>query len=304
MLKYTVHPIPLESELDKAIRPNVKYKWSDIYESEDALVAELVHIDAEIGEDVINPVAPFYKGYEFIHSFAKQLQRGKDLSDKQMIQAKRLAKEIKKASIVMAHVKKHNKLDPSKLTNLEIQSRYRYLKSSINHYIQQIENYKQQQDARERNKSINKEILELKEVLKKRSNGLCRLVGKSVDIGNKYVHVIRKTTKDDEILFMFPNALDTCKEIIEDEVYLMPRNNGKIEWIPVELEGMEYMYYIFEPEVISIIVKGWWFKFDEHKVTCKVYDGDMFIGEINNLNEEQVLNIRRFCEFKKRRCDF
>ena len=70
------------------------------------------------------------------------------------------------------------------------------------------------------------------------------------------------------------------------------------------VEGMEYMYYIFEPEVISIIVKGWWFKFDEHKVTCKVYDGDMFIGEINNLNEEQVLNIRRFCEFKKRRCDF
>ena len=103
---------------------------------------------------------------------------------------------------------------------------------------------------------------------------------------------------------MFPNALDTCKEIIEDEIYLIPRKNGKIEWIPVELEGMEYMYYIFEPEVISIIVKGWWFKFDEHKVTCKVYDGDMFIGEISNLNEKQVLIIRRFCEFKKRRCDF
>lgn len=236
MLKYTVHPIPLESELDKAIRPNVKYKWSDIYESEDALVAELVRIDAQIGEDVINPVAPFYKGYEFIHSFAKQLQRGKELSDKQMTQAKRLAKEIKKASVVMAHVKKYNKLDPSKLTNLEIQSRYRYLKSSINHYIQQIENYKQQQDARERNESINKEILELKEVLKKRSNGLCRLVGKSVDIGNKYVHVIRKATKYDEILFMFPNELDTCKELIEEGLYIIPRKDGKIEWIPVELE--------------------------------------------------------------------
>ena len=88
MLKYTVHPIPLESELDKAIRPNVKYKWSDIYKSEDALVTELVHIDVEIGEDVINPVAPFYKGYEFIHSFAKQLQIGKDLSDKQMTSRK------------------------------------------------------------------------------------------------------------------------------------------------------------------------------------------------------------------------
>lgn len=219
MLKYTVHPIPLESELDKAIRPNVKYKWSDIYESEDALVAELVRIDAQIGEDVINPVAPFYKGYEFIHSFAKQLQRGKELSDKQMTQAKRLAKEIKKASVVMAHVKKYNKLDPSKLTNLEIQSRYRYLK------------YKA-----DKSESVNKEILELKEVLKKRSNGLCRLIGKYADIGNLYVHVIRKATKYDEILFVFPNEIDTCKELTEEGIYILPRKDGKIEWIPVELE--------------------------------------------------------------------
>lgn len=108
-MKYTVHPIPLEKELSKAIKRDTKYKWTDIYTSEEELISDLISIDTEIGEDVINPFAPYYTGYEYIHSFAKQLQNGRTLSDKQMTQAKRLAKEIKKASIVMNHVKKYNK---------------------------------------------------------------------------------------------------------------------------------------------------------------------------------------------------
>lgn len=110
MLKYTVHPIPLESELDRAFERNTKYKWSDIYPTEEELISALIRIDVEIGEDVIRPTAPFYKGYEFIHSFAKRLQSGIPLTDKQMTQAKRLAKEIKKANIVMNHVKRYNNL--------------------------------------------------------------------------------------------------------------------------------------------------------------------------------------------------
>lgn len=41
-----------------------------------------------------------YKGYEYIHSFAKQVQNGKTLSEKQIRQCKRLALEIKKAASI------------------------------------------------------------------------------------------------------------------------------------------------------------------------------------------------------------
>lgn len=41
-----------------------------------------------------------YKGYEYIHSFAKRVQDGKELSDAQMRQAKRIASEIKKAWLI------------------------------------------------------------------------------------------------------------------------------------------------------------------------------------------------------------
>lgn len=80
----------------KSIKP---VKWTDIYGSEAELLEDLkqVHIP-EKGEwsSLYTP----YKGYEFIHSFASQIQAGKSLSGKQITQCKRLAIEIKKAASI------------------------------------------------------------------------------------------------------------------------------------------------------------------------------------------------------------
>jgi len=72
-----------------------------IYDSEQELLADLrvVHIMTRLELAMFGSVPP-YKGYEYIHSFAKTVQNGAELSEKQMKQAKRLAKEIKKAAAV------------------------------------------------------------------------------------------------------------------------------------------------------------------------------------------------------------
>lgn len=296
MLKYTVNPIKLESELDRAFKRNTKYKWSDIYPTEEELISALIRIDVEIGEDVIRPTAPFYKGYEFIHSFATQLQKGNQLTDKQMTQAKRLAKEIKKATIVMNHVKKCNRFEPSRLTNKEILDRYRYLKSSINHNIEYIERYEQQQSARRKNDSIYQEIELLVQTLKKRSKGICRVLGKYADIGDMYIHIIQKLTKDDEILVMYKNDIETCEEFKNGDCFFIPRNKlGKIDWIPVELENVEYLYYEFGVVNAVNIKRGWWFKFNPQRTECAIYDGDIYISEIKNLDDKKVNTIIHHC---------
>ena len=49
-----------------------------------------------------NAAYMLYRGYGYIHSFARRVQMGMDLTEAQMRQAKRLAKEIKKAAAVAA----------------------------------------------------------------------------------------------------------------------------------------------------------------------------------------------------------
>lgn len=63
-------------------------KWSDLYSSEVAL------------EDAIRSISVYesysypYRGYEYIHTFNKQLQYKEHLSEAQMRMAKKLASEI------------------------------------------------------------------------------------------------------------------------------------------------------------------------------------------------------------------
>lgn len=107
--KYYYNPGELEHKL-AIIHPLKSYKWTDIYESESEMLKELSEVDIKIGKCMTNRIAPYYRGYEFIHSFAKQLQEGKTLSQKQITQCKRLASQIKKANIVTKHIKKYNNL--------------------------------------------------------------------------------------------------------------------------------------------------------------------------------------------------
>lgn len=104
-----IHRDELVHEIDTTIRPNKKHKWTDIYNNEDEIIEDLKHVEAKAFMTILNPFAPWYRGYEFIHSFAKQVKEGKTLSPKQITQCKRLASEIKKARIFGDHVRKYNK---------------------------------------------------------------------------------------------------------------------------------------------------------------------------------------------------
>lgn len=74
-------------------------KWTEIYNSESAIVEDLKNIHIPENKD-ITKILFLYSGYEYIHSFAKLAQSNKTLTDRQMIQCKRLALEIKKASAI------------------------------------------------------------------------------------------------------------------------------------------------------------------------------------------------------------
>ena len=78
-------------------------KWTDVYSSEGELVEDLrnIHVPEDIEKDWFwMGCEPFYKGYVYIHSFAKQVQSGRELSKKQLTQCKRLAVEIKCAAAI------------------------------------------------------------------------------------------------------------------------------------------------------------------------------------------------------------
>ena len=72
-------------------------KWTDIYSTEEELLADLERIT--VPSDRTAPTNTF-RGYEYIYSFAFYLQKGWKLSEKQVKQAKRLALEIKIASAI------------------------------------------------------------------------------------------------------------------------------------------------------------------------------------------------------------
>lgn len=71
-------------------------KWDKIYSSEKEMIEELKQLYIPTDEEWYG-ISPLYKGYKYIHSFARQVQSGKTLTDKQIVQMKRLALEIKKA---------------------------------------------------------------------------------------------------------------------------------------------------------------------------------------------------------------
>ena len=60
-------------------------KWTDIYDSEEELVNDLLHIT--IRKIYPNPT----QGYEYLSSFQNRLKAGNSLTDKQMTMLKRLA---------------------------------------------------------------------------------------------------------------------------------------------------------------------------------------------------------------------
>ena len=102
------YSMDLLNMLDRAVNPRKKHKWTEFYSSEEELIKELSEVDVELNKIVTEQkMYAFYKGYEFIHSFALQLQNGKTLSPKQITQAKRLAGEIRKANIVTKHIKEY-----------------------------------------------------------------------------------------------------------------------------------------------------------------------------------------------------
>lgn len=79
-----------------------KVKWTDIYSSEDELINDLKKVEIPAsGQPPFAGMTPMFRGYQYIFSFAKRLQDGRELTPKQMAQAKRIALEIKKASSIV-----------------------------------------------------------------------------------------------------------------------------------------------------------------------------------------------------------
>lgn len=88
----------ITQKTDGEFRKNVMgVKWTDVYKSESEIIEDLkkVHIPEE--QELWMHIN-LYSGWSYIHSFARAVQSGKELTDKQMTQCKRLALEIKKAA--------------------------------------------------------------------------------------------------------------------------------------------------------------------------------------------------------------
>lgn len=78
-----------------------KVAWTEVYNTEEDIINDLMIIDYNQNPVYISR-QHFYRGYEYIHSFARRVQSGKDLTPAQMKQAKRLAVEIRKAALLNA----------------------------------------------------------------------------------------------------------------------------------------------------------------------------------------------------------
>lgn len=77
-------------------------KWTEVFKDENELIESLKGVAVPSTREA--PSCTF-KGYEYIFSFAERLQEGKDLTEKQIAQAKRLALEIKKANAISEYMK-------------------------------------------------------------------------------------------------------------------------------------------------------------------------------------------------------
>lgn len=76
--------------------------WNHYFKSEAELLATLKSLDLNKLHCLVR--YRVIQGYEYIISFARQLQNGKELSEKQIVQCKRLSVQIYKASLLMEYV--------------------------------------------------------------------------------------------------------------------------------------------------------------------------------------------------------
>ena len=88
---------PITEELKNKINSSraglKKCKWNEIYDSEDELIKDLFSEKVLTDEDT-SLTYKMCKGYEFIKSFRKYYKKNGKLTEKQIIQLKRLASEI------------------------------------------------------------------------------------------------------------------------------------------------------------------------------------------------------------------
>lgn len=91
--------VKFDYDLDM-LRIHGSVKWTHFFKSEDDIVNALKYIPIVNEIDLFIGTTTVYKGYKYIHSFAKAVQSGKTLTPAQMRQAKRLAAEIKKAYLI------------------------------------------------------------------------------------------------------------------------------------------------------------------------------------------------------------
>lgn len=71
-------------------------KWTEVFETETDIVEALKQIPYDVNMMYVSFPCT-YRGYEYIHSFARIVQNGNELSEAQMKQAKRIATQIKVA---------------------------------------------------------------------------------------------------------------------------------------------------------------------------------------------------------------
>ena len=76
---------PIKEIVEKLNSQYGSIKWTDIYDNEEELGNDLLHIT--IRKTYPNPT----KGYEYLSSFQNRLKAGNSLTDKQMTMLKRLA---------------------------------------------------------------------------------------------------------------------------------------------------------------------------------------------------------------------
>ena len=82
----------LKGEYDrKKLMTGKSVKWTEVFGSVEEIIATLKAIPFNVNVTYPNP----YTGYEYIHSFAKAVQSGKELSEAQIRQTKKLATQIR-----------------------------------------------------------------------------------------------------------------------------------------------------------------------------------------------------------------
>ena len=79
-----------ERKVELSVSGIKKCAWNQVYDSEEELISDMMKVDTS--ENL--PSYKMVKGYAFIQSFQRQIQNGKTLSEKQMVQLKRLACNI------------------------------------------------------------------------------------------------------------------------------------------------------------------------------------------------------------------